>query len=1157
MPSPESRVPSAELRTPILAAPALAVLAYLAVTRVAWPWFSIWLILLTALAVLWGGRVTRRGGPVHQGTAWLLVLGGVALFNIHLYYIQTQRQRSERLDLPGVYLHPGPEGVTLGVGEPALDVSLAGSLVELDRWSLRVRRSADGFVVDRLSGVDWLEQRRRRIPDAVERWTAQIGRRQNWVPRWGAELSRERPVLRVRDATGAVRELRLHPDGRRGELEWSGERVSLSRTSPVLDARLVRRMRSGVPLAELGWRRLPDTSAGDDLVLSLVHDAWHLGVFTPRWPKYRVASRGARWRVEQDGSTRDGDGTSLALTARDTVRVASRGKTWMFALEDFVTSEWGAPAVQVTFVQRPTPRGWPLPSPEDCRAQRACAVVSSHRLPPPVVHFDLSGFGLDTARWALLGRLDRVADSMRFVTDARVYEVPFARAIAIQASPLVASAPPAGILLRVHRAEAGAWLDVAITLALLGSLMLGVAIALRASPYFRTRLAAQNPHAGAAWLLIRLVTVFLGLRLVLGLRVTYAAPYYDRGADTATGLWIATALVAVIFGYWPSVWGMVVRAAEWAGRLRASVGRRRSAAREEVLPPATARDSGLPTHDAGLGLTIGAGVPAPGAGAPADPWRAFALLVVALIGCGIQRPGALLGGIGVAVLVMLAWVAVAFIGVNADPARLRNDPFAIVTADPNAERTALPALAVTALLAAALVLASQSPGYALALLLVLGCTSLLFRALRIHRRSSLTQGLVFGAMGAVAAATFAPRPLSVVSVTLLAAGVLASSVALVWARGRLAGDPGLARSVGSAGLVVLLVCAAQMLGFLQGPMLLFGLVFMLFLLAVRAGVLYWNRLGAATTAPAPATQAAPGSRRWLLLVLLIPILALLPYVAVDFGLGLVVFVPIFLTVLLAAGAGRLGVLPSAGALALILVVGLTSWSVLFPSTAAVERPAPVAERAAAFDELGGGVARLAQQIPNARVAVRRATVRSLAARRPDLLERLLVQVGPSEAREELIPAIEQTWGGRAYSAAGWTGAGLAGTTMFGRGISAATSYAENAFAVYVLSEHGALGGLTVLAMYLALAGALLWWVWRARRTSGDTSRRNAVVAAVIGGGLLIVLPAGYVALSNLGAVPLTGQNMPFLGLNAWSDVVFVTALTSAMVAALFESAARA
>jgi hypothetical protein len=33
-------------------------------------------------------------------------------------------------------------------------------------------------------------------------------------------------------------------------------------------------------------------------------------------------------------------------------------------------------------------------------------------------------------------------------------------------------------------------------------------------------------------------------------------------------------------------------------------------------------------------------------------------------------------------------------------------------------------------------------------------------------------------------------------------------------------------------------------------------------------------------------------------------------------------------------------------------------------------------------------------------------------------------------------------------------------------------------------------------------------------------------------------------------VPLTGQNMPFLGLNSWADVVLVCGLATGMVVAL-------
>ena len=54
----------------------------------------------------------------------------------------------------------------------------------------------------------------------------------------------------------------------------------------------------------------------------------------------------------------------------------------------------------------------------------------------------------------------------------------------------------------------------------------------------------------------------------------------------------------------------------------------------------------------------------------------------------------------------------------------------------------------------------------------------------------------------------------------------------------------------------------------------------------------------------------------------------------------------------------------------------------------------------------------------------------------------------------------------------------------------------------------------------------------------------------VGGVLWLTIPAVYVAASNLGLVPLTGQNMPFLGLNSWADVVLVSGLATGIVLAL-------
>ena len=63
----------------------------------------------------------------------------------------------------------------------------------------------------------------------------------------------------------------------------------------------------------------------------------------------------------------------------------------------------------------------------------------------------------------------------------------------------------------------------------------------------------------------------------------------------------------------------------------------------------------------------------------------------------------------------------------------------------------------------------------------------------------------------------------------------------------------------------------------------------------------------------------------------------------------------------------------------------------------------------------------------------------------------------------------------------------------------------------------------------------------------DNEDKKAVLAMTVGGVLWLVLPAVYVAASNLALVPLTGQNMPFLGLNSWADVILVSGLATGIV----------
>jgi cell division protein FtsW (lipid II flippase) len=328
------------------------------------------------------------------------------------------------------------------------------------------------------------------------------------------------------------------------------------------------------------------------------------------------------------------------------------------------------------------------------------------------------------------------------------------------------------------------------------------------------------------------------------------------------------------------------------------------------------------------------------------------------------------------------------------------------------------------------------------------------------------------------------------------------------------------------------------------PFVRFALVFMLFLLAIRAGLACHRVLRQGVD-----THGRQKGRIEALGLLVIPLGVLLVFMLFDFGLGLVFFAPMFVTVLLAARIDRLPAALVLGATAVVAGVTLVAWSVLRPSLDDLRASPDVPTFSAQYAGVGNDLIDLLRSV-GLSGPITRATVRSMAASDPDLLEEALAFAGPSEALSAAAPSREQVWGGRAYAASGWTGSGFAGTALLGRGVPTAVSYAENTYSVYVLSEHGALGGIAVLLTYLALLVAVSVWVFRVRSTIQDTSAGRAALAMTVGGVLWLTIPAVYVAASNLGLVPLTGQNMPFLGLNSWADVVLVSGLATGIVLAL-------
>lgn len=315
----------------------------------------------------------------------------------------------------------------------------------------------------------------------------------------------------------------------------------------------------------------------------------------------------------------------------------------------------------------------------------------------------------------------------------------------------------------------------------------------------------------------------------------------------------------------------------------------------------------------------------------------------------------------------------------------------------------------------------------------------------------------------------------------------------------------------------------------------FVLVVFIVLASVRIGRGVGARVAARSAGQTPLTP-------WWLdsLLLATPLLLLLPFAALDMGLVLVLVLPLAFATLLATGSKRVSrrlLVP----LIVLLVVGWAGKKVVLPATDAIREADSHAGQAEAFASMSE---LLGVRMPLFATPMDRAAARSVATRDPELAERLLVAAGPGAARDLLIPSIEQIWGTRAYARSGALGEGLGQAVIGGRGVAETVSYAENTFAVFVLGEHGALGGVLVLTLYLLLTVAVGVLVLQ---RPGGTQSYQASRALFLIAALIIVFPAAYVALSNVGAVPITGQNMPFLGLNAWSDVAICAGVIGMLI----------
>jgi hypothetical protein len=1097
--------------------------------RPSWPWFSLWLMVLLGSFVVLALPPVRAALNLSWFRVTLLTLTGVCLFNLFLFQVETHRQRSERLEVQGVYFGANQRAIRVGVGWAGLDARLEGSLYDFDRWSLELREEGGNrFVVQNVRQVDMLRVRGRG-------WRSRFAA--STSPALGVELNGRHPeVSRVLQGGDTLR-FELEREGPRGTLKWGRATAPLSGAGPLLDRRLSRRLGVGIPVAELDWDSVPSPEAIADLVLTRVRGGRSLGRMRLTLPGYRLVSR-------SDPEAWEGGGSPV-LEAGDTLWVTSRGKTWAFAVGRAPGVSRVAAPVAVTFVRRPRPAGWALPSPEACgRDSDRCAVLSTRSLSPPQAHFDLSGYGLDTARYGILARLETGPEEVRLVGAREVVAFPYGEIQPVEALPTEDDAAGAGVLVKVHRADRGQLGDVFLTVLGLYLLMVGTLLVLSGDPRLWRLRKGGSRHVAAAWGLLNVFLIFMGIRLALGLRVAYTPPFYDRAAATAVGLWVTFALLAVALGRWsswlPGFWRL-------ARNLQRPLSR--------VFLPGL-NDGSRDGRSTTKFTLVHDETESPEAQVRARRARARTryglLLFVPTLGALLWQRPSTAASLLVALAGLGAWLAMGLARRPGSHWPLSAYPLRVLTADAEMENPSL-AFAIAAGASVVLALAIHAPAVALvpvvALLWFYAVDHLLSRTAGMEdpsRRGWAVYGILFAlSLGAVGA--FAGQPLMGAGGTAVLFGAVAwwlratpkpegeSRLSSLY-RGFLDVQRAVLSGPGWIGVVLVLTTLVFLNTREIPPFVRFALVFTLFLLAIRAG-LSCNRV---------LHQGGVKGRVEALGLLVIPLGVLFVFMLFDFGLGLVFFAPMFVTVLLAARIDRLPAPLVLAAGAMLAATSLVAWSVLRPSLVELRGAPDLGSFSVEYEEVGN---RMVDALRHFGVggAITRATVRSMAASDPALLEEAMAFAGPSEALFAAAPSIEQVWGGRAYAASGWTGTGFAGTTPLGRGIPTAVSYAENAFSVYVLSEHGALGGLAVLAVYLALLVVVAVWITGVHGTIQNSPPGLAVLAMTVGGVLWLVLPAAYVAASNLAVVPLTGQNMPFLGLNSWADVVLVTGLATGML----------
>jgi cell division protein FtsW (lipid II flippase) len=95
-----------------------------------------------------------------------------------------------------------------------------------------------------------------------------------------------------------------------------------------------------------------------------------------------------------------------------------------------------------------------------------------------------------------------------------------------------------------------------------------------------------------------------------------------------------------------------------------------------------------------------------------------------------------------------------------------------------------------------------------------------------------------------------------------------------------------------------------------------------------------------------------------------------------------------------------------------------------------------------------------------------------------------------------------------------------------------TAVNDNVASVFIQGELGGVGSILVMLIYVVLVGAALLFIRDHRRELGGFR-----LWVIFGVAMMFLWTAAAMFLQNLGHLPLTGKNLPLLGLDSKNDVL--------------------